>query len=134
MTTTSSQGGAPTITDANVLHARPEDDDRQDTAGLHRGGHRCPAQRCGTDIPTEQFMCSVHWPLVSPPLREAITASSPKHGSDDAPAPQYTALAQAAIDAVAHHADVKDHRIVGPHRQCAHVLGHRSRSACSRSR
>lgn len=66
-------------------------------------GHRCPAQRCGLDIPPDAFMCPSHWALLPAPLREAITGTCPAGRSGEALSPQHAAYAQAAIAAVAHH-------------------------------
>jgi hypothetical protein len=49
------------------------------------------------------FMCRLHWFMVPPPLREAIKGSyRPGQEADKQPSSEYVAIAQAAIEAVAH--------------------------------
>lgn len=55
--------------------------------------HKCRAENCG--VPTDAFMCERHWGMVPAPFRPAI------EGSED-PRTCTTAIALAAIDAVAH--------------------------------
>ena len=58
----------------------------------------CQAQRCSVEVPAGTFMCPPHWSMVPPPLREALTVGH----HDAASSPEYRAIAQAAVDAVAH--------------------------------
>lgn len=64
---------------------------------------RCQAQRCPVAVPPGTFMCQPHWLMVPPPLREALNAG-PRPGRDYAAAasPEHLAIAQAAVNAVAH--------------------------------
>jgi hypothetical protein len=48
-------------------------------------------------------MCQPHWFMLPPPLREAIkTNYRAGQEHDTTPSPEYLAIAQAAVDAVAH--------------------------------
>lgn len=53
------------------------------------------------EVPARVFMCQPHWSMVPPPLREAIKTSY-RTGDEHDPAPELSAIAQAAVDAVAH--------------------------------
>lgn len=61
----------------------------------------CQAKGCPVEVPAETFMCPPHWLMVPAPLRDAITTSY-QSGPERGPAPESLAIAQAAIDAVAH--------------------------------
>lgn len=65
--------------------------------------HICQAQRCPVEVLPAMFMCQPHWFMVPPSLRDALK-SSYRSGqeSDKQPSAEYLAIAQAAIDAVAH--------------------------------
>lgn len=65
--------------------------------------HTCHAERCPVTVPAEMFMCTPHWSMVPPPLREAIKATyRPGQEIDKAPSQEYLAVARAAIAEVAH--------------------------------
>lgn len=68
--------------------------------------HVCHARGCDTDIDPGLFMCPIHWPLVSPALRDSIRATY-RLGQevDKQPSQEYLAFAAAAIADVAHKED-----------------------------
>ncbi|SBS76622.1 hypothetical protein MHPYR_340031 [uncultured Mycobacterium sp.] len=63
--------------------------------------HVCRAKGCPVEVAAADFMCQPHWLLVPAPLREAIKTSY-QTGHEHDPAPELSAIAQAAVDAVAH--------------------------------
>jgi hypothetical protein len=63
--------------------------------------HGCRAKGCPVEVPAGMFMCQPHWFMVPPPLREAIKTSY-QTGHEHDPAPEISAIAQAAVVAVAH--------------------------------
>lgn len=63
----------------------------------------CHAERCSVEVPAGTFMCHRHMFMLPPPLREAIkTNYRAGQEHDTTPSPEYLAIAQAAVDAVAH--------------------------------
>lgn len=65
--------------------------------------HVCHAQGCPAGVRAQDFMCQPHWLLVPAPLRDVIAANHRAgHENDTTASPEYRAVAQAAVDAVAH--------------------------------
>lgn len=61
----------------------------------------CRAQKCPAEVSADEFMCLPHWKMVPAALRAAIQASYPLNVEAMASA-EFLAIAQGAIDAVAH--------------------------------